>query len=302
MNVLSLLFSVLLLSSCTHGPSLVFDKGRITTSEGALVYHFDRPLGGKAPKKFRFLVIGDSRPGSVIAHRQVVNQMAKHPADLYVHLGDFVNGGANIPEWIEFFSIQSPLLYKMPMIPVIGNHDLSEEQIFSKIFLSHTSVPPETRYFTVDYGRIVFIVLDSNNGIAKDSQQYEFLVNELKAAKARNVDHIFVTLHHPLWSSSIKHGNNEALQETLAPLFSEYAVSAVFSGHDHNYERIRPQNGVHYFVSGGAGSPLRAVRPSPDSAVALVSFHFLEVNVDGKELSVNAVDQNGNIIDSVKIR
>ena len=61
-------------------------------------------------------------------------------------------------------------------------------------------------------------------------------------------------MHHPPFSISL-HGGQRDLRERWTPLFERYGVTAVFSGHDHCYERAE-RNGVHYFVSGGGGAPL----------------------------------------------
>ena len=44
------------------------------------------------------------------------------------------------------------------------------------------------------------------------------------------------------------------LRVALLPLFMKYGVNVVFSGHDHIYERLRPQEGITYFVSGTQAS------------------------------------------------
>ena len=58
--------------------------------------------------------------------------------------------------------------------------------------------------------------------------------------------------HHPIYSSGGAHGSDLQLREQLEPLFLKYGVDAVFAGHEHFYERIKPQKGIYYFISGGA--------------------------------------------------
>ena len=41
--------------------------------------------------------------------------------------------------------------------------------------------------------------------------------------------------------------------KVLEPLFVKYGVSVVFAGHDHFYERVKPQKGIVYFVVGSGG-------------------------------------------------
>ena len=60
--------------------------------------------------------------------------------------------------------------------------------------------------------------------------------------------------HHPLYSSGERHGSQlTTLRKVLEPLFVKYNVSVVFTGHDHFYERIKPQNGIVHFVVGSGG-------------------------------------------------
>jgi hypothetical protein len=43
------------------------------------------------------------------------------------------------------------------------------------------------------------------------------------------------------------------LRHLLEPIFQQYRVNVVFSGHDHVYERIKPQNEIYHFVEGSSG-------------------------------------------------
>jgi hypothetical protein len=61
-------------------------------------------------------------------------------------------------------------------------------------------------------------------------------------------------LPSPIYSDGGRHGPDVALRVILEPLFVKYGVDVVFSGHDHVYERLKPQKGITYFVSGSAES------------------------------------------------
>ena len=78
----------------------------------------------------------------------------------------------------------------------------------------------------------------------------------------------------------------------------------MFSGHDHAYERLKPQHGIHYFVS-GAGGQLRKgdLEPSEDTAVGFdqdQSFMLVEISAD--ELFFQVVTRTGLTVDSGTIR
>jgi hypothetical protein len=74
----------------------------------------------------------------------------------------------------------------------------------------------------------------------------------------------------------------------------------VFSGHDHVYERMRPQQGIYYFVEGASGS-LRAGNLSP-SAVTAKGFDadrtFMMVEIAGNDMYFEAMSRTGVEVDS----
>jgi hypothetical protein len=87
-------------------------------------------------------------------------------------------------------------------------------------------------------------------------------------------------------------------------LLIEGGVQIVFSGHDHIYERIIPQHGIQYFVSGSAGA-LR--RGNIDTNTGLTAKgndqvrHFMYVEIDEGEMRFQAVSEDGEGIDSGSI-
>jgi hypothetical protein len=91
------------------------------------------------------------------------------------------------------------------------------------------------------------------------------------------------------------------LKRALEPLFILYQVHAVFSGHDHTYERTKPQYGIQYFVSGGVGRVRRGV-VDLTSRLRAASFdqdaHFMLIEVTDKEISYRAISKSGIVVDS----
>src|SRR5262249_19893257 len=112
----------------------------------------------------------------------------------------------------------------------------------------------------------------------------------------------FVAPPPPPFSISL-HGGQRDLRERWTPLFEKYGVAAVFSGHDHVYERAEV-GGVRYFVSGGGGAPLypRKARPSEIDAGAVKFFervnHYLRVHVVGDQIEVAAIRVDGTPIET----
>ena len=92
--------------------------------------------------------------------------------------------------------------------------------------------------------------------------------------------------HHPIYSDGGRHGSEVELRVTLEPLFVKYGVNVVFSGHDHIYERIKPQKGITYFVAGAAASCAKGdVGPSAETAAYFDQDQaFMLVEIAGDEL------------------
>ena len=110
-------------------------------------------------------------------------------------------------------------------------------------------------------------------------------------------------MHHPPFSISL-HGGQTELRDAWTPLFERYGVAAVFSGHDHCYERSE-RNGVRYFVSGGGGAPLypRSRKPSKIDVRAHRYFervnHYVRIHVIGNFIEVAAMRGDGSLMETV---
>ncbi|KAF8066393.1 hypothetical protein HT031_002717 [Scenedesmus sp. PABB004] len=109
-------------------------------------------------------------------------------------------------------------------------------------------------------GLLEIFALDSDcnepDGTGADSAQATWLRGALAASKAAWK---FVLLHHAPFSSSSGHGSINRVQWPYA----EWGADAVFSGHDHLYERVLQGGGFPYFVNGAGGRGLNAFLPNP---------------------------------------
>ena len=125
----------------------------------------------------------------------------------------------------------------------LGNHD-SREQRFYKLFNMDGKL-----YYTFKAPKedVRFFALESTY---MDQDQLKWIEDELKKS---NEKWKIAYFHHPLYSSARTHGSQLKLRAVLEPLFIQYNVSLVLNGHDHAYERIKPQNGIQYFVEGSSG-------------------------------------------------
>jgi len=255
---------------------------------------------------FSFVVYGDSRNG-VEQHRRVIDRVAQEVPDFVLGTGDMVDEGFRQDQWQQFFDIESRLLRDNVYFPALGNHDRQGRGRTADTYRAYFSVPENggdtERYYAFTYGTARFLVLDSNSYSFALTDQTAWIERELIAARQDPlVHHIFVVMHHPPFSISL-HGGNVDLRERWTPLFEKYQVSAVFSGHDHVYERAE-HNGIHYYVSGGGGAPLypRRQKSNPIDVEAVKKFervlHYLRVSISGNRIEVSGVRADGTIIET----
>lgn len=251
----------------------------------------------------RFAVMGDTGRGER-EQLEVAAQMAAFheafPFDFVIMLGDNIYGTDTPADMLaKFDTPYKPLLDAgVKFYASLGNHD-NPNQRFYKLF----NMGGE-RYYTFrgpteaagnGLGSVRFFALDSNY---LNNEQLEWLEKQLASADAEWRIPFF---HHPLYSDGKTHGSALESRAVLEPLFVKYGVSAVFSGHDHFYERIKPQKGgIVYWVSGAGGSlRKRDVRPSAMTAKAFdTDDHFMLVEISGDELYFQAISRTGATVDS----
>ena len=244
---------------------------------------------------FKFAVLGDFGTGDRTQY-ELAAQMAKvHQSfkyELVVLVGDNIYGSERPQDFKKKFEDPyKPLLDAgVKFYASLGNHD-AREQRFYKPFnmdgkLYYTFSPkPEIRFFA----------LESTYPVP---EQIRWLEKELKASGS---NWKIVFFHHPLYSSGDRHGSDLRLREVLEPLFLANNVSVVLTGHDHFYERVKPQNGITYFVV-GSGGKLRSGNIDRSTGITAKGFDtdlaFMAAEIAGDEMYFNTVSRTGQTIDS----
>jgi len=245
------------------------------------------------PDAVTFAVIGDSGTGDRVQYdlaRQMVAAHERVAFDRVLMLGDNIYGGQSPADFVQKFERPyGPLLDAgVRFYAALGNHD-DEKNRFYPAFNMHGQ-----RYYTYAERYVRFIVLDSD---MLDAPQRAWLETTLEHA---DEPWRICYFHHPLYSDGHRHGSQVDLRVALEPLFVKYDVNVVFSGHDHVYERLTPQHGIHYFVV-GAGGQLRKgdVRRSGMTAAAFDQDQsFLIAQIAGDELAFEAIARSGVVVDS----
>jgi 3',5'-cyclic AMP phosphodiesterase CpdA len=248
----------------------------------------------KRPGSVKFAVIGDSGTGDSNQYRvaqRLIGSRSVFPYEFVLMLGDNMYGGQSPRDYeSKFERPYKPLLDAgVKFYAALGNHDSPNQRLYKPFNMGGQ------RYYTFKpKDGVRFFALDSNY---MDREQLQWLQKELPASGSEWKIAFF---HHPLYSSGGAHGSDRALREQLEPLFLKHGVNVVLSGHDHFYERTKPQQGVQYFVS-GASAKLRRGDMRRDALVAKgfdQGFHFMLMEADGNALHYQVISDQGQTVDA----
>ncbi len=246
----------------------------------------------------RFAAIGDMGTGD-LPQNEVAQRMveARHtfPFEFVIMLGDNIYGGNKPRDFEKKFEVPYKALLDagVKFYAALGNHD-SPSQRFYKFFNMNGE-----SYHTFKQGNARFFALDSNY---MDPKQIDWLKAQLQ--NASDTDWKICYFHHPLYSSGRQHGPTTDLRQLLEPLFVKNGVDVVFSGHEHSYERIRPQNGIYYFIEGASGK--LSAGNIGHSAITAKGFDadrtFMLIEIAGDEMYFQTISRAGATVDSGSLR
>jgi len=251
-----------------------------------------------AENSLRFAVMGDTGTGDR-AQYDVGAQMARSrsvfPFEFVIMVGDNMYGGERPQDFVKKFELPYKALLdqKVPFYASLGNHDDPNQRFYQPFNMSGE------RYYTFKKDKlgspgVRFFALDSNY---MQREQLAWLERELKGSDSPWKIAFF---HHPLYSSGARHGSEMDLRLQLEPLFMKYAMSVVFAGHEHFYERLKPQQGIYYFTEGGSAK-LRVgnILKTPMNAVGFdTDYTFMLVEIVGDTMHFQTLTRAGKIIDS----
>ncbi|MCM2373575.1 LamG-like jellyroll fold domain-containing protein [Aporhodopirellula aestuarii] len=228
---------------------------------------------------FHFVIFGD-RTSGVPAGLKVLEQAVADTnlldPDLVMTVGDLVQGYNETPKWMtemqEYRDIMERL--KMKWFPVAGNHDVywrgngeapqgQHESNYEKHF--------GPLWYSFRHKNAGFVVLYSDEGDPvtneksfsegrlqmMSNEQLSFLKQALDSHK--DLDHVFVFLHHPRWIGGGYTGSNwDVVHDMLREAGN---VTAVFAGHIHHMRFDGPKDGIAYYALATTGGHLQAEIP-----------------------------------------
>ena len=239
-------------------------------------------------------IFGDSQTNESI-RRRVVHAILSFKPSAVFSAGDNVDDGNDPKQWELFNDINEPLIKATDYFTALGNH----EDESSLCFLNYPCLNHK-RWYSVEREGIHFIVLDSNANLHFGSDQYNWLVSDLISIKAE-VKFKIAIFHHPIFDVGFHRPDAKRLKPILLPLFQKYGICAVFSGHDHNYQRFIFK-GINFIVTGGGGGNLYLrFRTSPYLQKFVKAHHFCLLTPGTDSLRIRVIGVDSQIIDDFTI-
>ncbi|MEW5317631.1 MAG: hypothetical protein WDW38_008913 [Sanguina aurantia] len=201
------------------------------------------------------------------------------------HEGDLSYARGSTAEWDQFMHQYEPVIKSAPFMTLPGNHErdcTGSNDRYSLISPRGDSggecgVAYERRFrmpqpavkkhwYSFDMGPAHFIQITTEDAFGVGSEQWNFVVNDLKAVNRSLTPWVIVGMHRPMYTSSL-YGvefNSDLyvgreLAQNFEEVFYKYSVDMTWNGHVHLYERTCPvlkKKCLGYNADGTAKAPV----------------------------------------------
>lgn len=290
--------------SITYDYQVICGDGQVRTP--ANDKSFQIKTACRTGEAFSFVVYGDTRPGDNLTHwhhQEIMKQVVQQEPSFALVLGDMIDDGANEKLWKGFFAIESDLLRRSVIYPILGDNDFAAGK---GLYLNYFPFLAQG-YYKFQWGGVQFFGLNAwgTDGTQKaeefrpDSPQIKWLQTQLAKDEVQNSLFRVVFLHDPIFICRGK--SSELLRRTLVPIFKKYNVDVVFASW-HLYERSINDD-INYIITGGAGAELIWMSKNKNfpSLAEAKEYHFCRVDINSNAMTINAVAENRTILDSITL-
>lgn len=235
----------------------------------------------------------------------------RHPESaFYIAAGDLVNTGLYRDDWDQLMMYPGEVFAHIPFMAVPGNHD-SQDGLGAWMYQDMFSYPDNgpademselTYSFT--YQNALFLMIDVTLPIA---EQTKWIEQQLSTSQE---DWKFAVFHFPPYNSIEFY--HDIIGE-WGPLFDEYHVDMVMSGHFHYYLRTKPiynggpvaspAEGTIYLMSVGTTGKNKDMKPAEYAALQFGADHLYQhVEINGNTLRYTSYGADGEVKDSLLIQ
>jgi tartrate-resistant acid phosphatase type 5 len=298
----------ILFQTCTQKQPAVTISSKVQSIDGAFHFYVIGDWGRKGQCKQKELASTMNATGEIIKPEFIIST------------GDnfYPNGvaGVNDPQWKQSFEdVYTGFYLNCPWYVVLGNHDYrtnpQAEIDYSKI---STRWKMPSRYFTIlmgegdDEPKVRFVYIDTSPfelEYYKETKYKDKVVGQDTTAQKIWMDSVLslndadwkiVVGHHPFYTGGKRVDKVNTVRSSLEKLFTQHKVDAYFAGHEHDLQHLKPTDKpTHHFVS-GAGSDVRPTGKMEYSNFAVSIQGFMIASVTKKEILVQVVDYNGNLL------
>jgi acid phosphatase type 7 len=288
----------------------------------------------KEVKSFRFLIFGDSQSGDpadtnyTMFDKTIHNAYKANPnSKFFINMGDLVETSGYYRHWNNWFEAVKDIINKIPIMPVIGNHETYYDSLESKgkpinfimqFHLPQQKVPAEFKgqIYSYDYGNVHFTVWDSQ--IEEEKPDQVLLNKELNWLNEdlENTNKTWkVLLFHKTPYYNKRTRSNDSLKSILQPIIDSNHVDLVINGHDHGVSWTypvkndkfsnKPSQGTIYYTAGRSGNKKY---PDLNSKIWDAFFinprdmpNYVVADVNKNIFTLKAYYQDGRLIDSLTI-
>ena len=242
----------------------------------------------------KFMAVGDTGRGNREQNElaQVMFEYKRaFPYEFVLLMGDNIYYQESAEDLkTKFENVYRPLLDGgVKFYASLGNHDESNQRFYAPFNMNGEE------YYRIEKGGVSFYALNSTY---MDKRQLTWIENELAKDTAKWKIAFF---HHPPYSSGKRHGSEDKIREALEPMFIKYSVDVVLTGHEHFYERIKPQKGIYYFVTGAGGevrkNNIRKNSPLTDKGFD-TDLSFMLIEIAGDEMHYQVISRARQTVDS----
>jgi len=287
------------INSCAGLSQNAANPAQLTTPSqvGAPAARAAQSILPRARDSVKFLVIGDSGTGDRLQFEVAARIAEAHktfPFTRALMLGDNLYGRNNAAAYRNKFERPYAALLDggVKFYASLGNHDDAAQRFYAPFNMD------THRYYSHGEGDVRFFALDSTY---MSPEQVRWVESELSRSTQKWK---IAYMHHPMYSSGERHGPTPALRAALEPLFAKHGVDIVFAGHEHFYERMKPQGGIVYVIQGGSAR-LRRGNIRRNSAITEKGFDtdrsFTLVEIVGDQMYLETISRTGAIVDSTVI-